>query len=252
MASLKWVINNRAYSPWYLVRYWRLLKFKLANPHIITRGMVFLGKGVEIQATPELSTMEIGRWVHIGDKNTIRCHEGRCVSATRWCSAGTTSSTPISISSWATGADGGLGYVCDFDHRMDDINLPIKDQGILKGPVRIGPDTWIATKVTILRNTTIGRGWCSARMRWSRATSRTIRSRWVRRPRSSRTASWRGTRRPPSAPSWPPRWPISSVRKPRANPACLDFPASVRVCYADTPRNCCKCARSRRRGVTRY
>ena len=49
-------------------------------------------------------------------------------------------------------------YVCDFDHRMDDINLPIKDQGIVKGPVRIGPDTWIATKVTVLRNTTIGRG----------------------------------------------------------------------------------------------
>src|SRR6478672_11147210 len=109
MASLKWVLANRAYTPWYLVRYFRLLKFKLANPHIITRGMVFLGKGVEIQATPELSTMEIGRWVHIGDK-------------------------------------------------MDDINVPIKDQGIVKGPVRIGPDTWIATKVTILRNTTVGRG----------------------------------------------------------------------------------------------
>jgi len=31
---------------------------------------------VEIQATPELSSMEIGRWVHIGDKNTIRAHEG--------------------------------------------------------------------------------------------------------------------------------------------------------------------------------
>ena len=76
MASLKWVLANRAYTPWYLVRYWRLLKFKLANPHIITRGMVFLGKNVEIQATPELSQMEIGRWVHIGDKNTIRCHEG--------------------------------------------------------------------------------------------------------------------------------------------------------------------------------
>ena len=76
MASLRWVIANRAYTPWYLVRYWRLLKFKLTNPHVITRGMVFLGKGVEIQATPELSTMEIGRWVHIGDKNTIRCHEG--------------------------------------------------------------------------------------------------------------------------------------------------------------------------------
>ncbi|MGC7268575.1 acetyltransferase, partial [Mycobacteroides abscessus subsp. abscessus] len=42
--------------------------------------------------------------------------------------------------------------------KMDDINVPIKDQGIIKGPVRIGPDTWIAAKVTILRNTLIGRG----------------------------------------------------------------------------------------------
>ena len=41
------VIANRATRPWYLVRYWRLLKFKLTNPHIITRGMVFLGKNVE-------------------------------------------------------------------------------------------------------------------------------------------------------------------------------------------------------------
>ena len=48
------VLDNKAYTPWYLVRYFRLLKFKLANPHIITRGMVFLGKGVEIEATPEL------------------------------------------------------------------------------------------------------------------------------------------------------------------------------------------------------
>ena len=88
--------------PWYLVRYWRLLKFKLANPHIITRGMVFLGKDVEIHATPELSQLEIGRWVHIGDKNTIRATRARCGSATRWCSAATTSSTPTSTSSWAT------------------------------------------------------------------------------------------------------------------------------------------------------
>jgi acetyltransferase-like isoleucine patch superfamily enzyme len=49
-------------------------------------------------------------------------------------------------------------YVCDFDHKMDNIELPIKDQGIVKTPVRIGPDTWIAAKVTILRGTRIGRG----------------------------------------------------------------------------------------------
>ncbi|MDT5221137.1 MAG: hypothetical protein QOF15_3242, partial [Mycobacterium sp.] len=62
LASLRWVLRNRAYTPWYLVRYWRLLKFKLQNPHIITRGMVFLGKNVEIHCTPELAQLEIGRW----------------------------------------------------------------------------------------------------------------------------------------------------------------------------------------------
>jgi hypothetical protein len=36
--------------------------------------------------------------------------------------------------------------------------LPIKDQGITKSPVRIGPDCWLGTKVTVLRGTTIGRG----------------------------------------------------------------------------------------------
>ncbi len=159
LASLKWVLANRAYTPWYLVRYVRLLKFKLANPHIITRGMVFLGKGVEIQATPELSTMEIGRWVHIGDKNTIRCHEGSLRFGDKVVlGRDNVINTYLDIELGDSVLMADWVYVCDFDHRMDDINVPIKDQGILKGPVRIGPDTWIATKVTILRNTTIGRG----------------------------------------------------------------------------------------------
>ncbi|OIN82736.1 acetyltransferase [Mycobacterium malmoense] len=157
--SLRWVLANRAYTPWYLVRYWRLLKFKLANPHIITRGMVFLGKDVEIHATPELAELEIGRWVHIGDKNTIRAHEGslrfgdkvvlgrdNVINAYLDVELGDS----VLMADWC--------YVCDFDHRMDDINAPIKDQGIIKSPVRIGPDTWVGVKVTVLRGTSIGRG----------------------------------------------------------------------------------------------
>jgi acetyltransferase-like isoleucine patch superfamily enzyme len=159
LASLRWVIANRAYTPWYLVRYWRLLKFKLANPHIITRGMVFLGKGVEIQATPELSQMEIGRWVHIGDKNTIRCHEGSLrIGDKVVLGRDNVINTYLDIELGDSVLMADWCYVCDFDHRMDDITVPIKDQGIIKGPVRIGPDTWVAAKVTVLRNTTIGRG----------------------------------------------------------------------------------------------
>lgn len=158
-ASLKWVITQRAYTPWYLVRYWRLLKFKLANPHIITRGMVFLGKGVEIHATPELSHLEIGRWVHIGDKNTIRAHEGSLRFGDKVVLGRDNvinAYLDIEIGDSTLMAD--WCYVCDFDHKTDNVEMPIKDQGIVKTPVRIGPDTWIATKVTVLRGTTIGRG----------------------------------------------------------------------------------------------
>ncbi|MDA0250540.1 MAG: acetyltransferase [Actinomycetota bacterium] len=158
-ASLKWVIANRAYTPWYLVRYWRLLTFKLANPHVITRGMVFLGKDVEIHATPELAQLEIGRWVHIGDKNTIRAHEGSLRLGDKVVfGRDNVINCYIDIEFGESALMADWCYVCDFDHKMDNIELPIKDQGIVKTPVRIGPDTWIATKVTILRGTTIGRG----------------------------------------------------------------------------------------------
>lgn len=139
LASLKWVLANRAYTPWYLVRYWRLLRFKLANPHIITRGMVFLGKGVEIHATPELAQLEIGRWVHIGDKNTIRAHEGSLRFGDKVVlGRDNVINTYLDIEIGDSVLMADWCYICDFDHRMDDITLPIKDQGIIKSPVRIG------------------------------------------------------------------------------------------------------------------
>ena len=49
-------------------------------------------------------------------------------------------------------------YVCDFDHRYADVHMPIKDQGIVKSPVSIGPETWIGTKVTMLRGARCGGG----------------------------------------------------------------------------------------------
>ncbi|WP_207841086.1 acyltransferase [Williamsia soli] len=157
--SLHWVIANRAYSPWYLVRYARLLRFRLANPHVVLRGMVFLGKDVEIHATPELSRMEIGRWVHIGDGNSIRCHEGSLKIGDKVVfGENNVVNTYLDIEIGASTLVADWCYICDFDHKMDDITVAIKDQGIVKGPVRIGPDTWIAAKVSVLRNTVVGRG----------------------------------------------------------------------------------------------
>ncbi|MBB3051726.1 acetyltransferase-like isoleucine patch superfamily enzyme [Prauserella isguenensis] len=157
--SLRWVLRNRAYAPWYLVRYWRLLKFRIANPHIVLRGMVFLGKNVEIHARPGYGRMEIGRWVHIGDGNAIRCHEGslRIGDKTVFGKQNVLNGyLDIEIGGSSIIAD--WVYVTDFDHVTTDINLPIKDQGIVKAPVRIGPDTWIGTKVSVLKGTRVGRG----------------------------------------------------------------------------------------------
>ncbi|HYU66336.1 MAG TPA: acyltransferase, partial [Jatrophihabitantaceae bacterium] len=46
----------------------------------------------------------------------------------------------------------------DFDHRYSDLDVPIKDQGIVKSPVRIGNDVWLGTKTTVVRGVRIGDG----------------------------------------------------------------------------------------------
>jgi acetyltransferase-like isoleucine patch superfamily enzyme len=158
-ASLRWVVRNRAYTPWYLIRYWRFLVFRVTHPHIVTEGFVFLGKNVDLYARKGYGRMVIGRWVHIGTGNALRCHEGNLRIGDK-CVFGkdNTVNCYLDIEFGATSIVADWVYVCDFDHRFDDVTRPIKDQGIVKTPVRIGPDVWMGTKVTILRGTTVGRG----------------------------------------------------------------------------------------------
>lgn len=157
--SLRWVLRNRAYTPWYLVRYWRLLRFRLANPHVVLRGMVFLGKNVDLHCRPGFGRLEIGRWVHIGDGNSIRCHEGSLRIGDKVVfGKHNTLNAYLDIELGATSIVADWVYVCDFDHVTDDVHVPIKDQGIVKAPVRIGPDTWVGVKVSVLRGSRVGKG----------------------------------------------------------------------------------------------
>ena len=159
LASLRWVIRHRAWTPFYLVRYWRFFLFKLRNPHVVTEGFVFLGRNVTLQARRGYGRLILGRWVHIGRGNAIRCHEGtlrigdKCVFG-----KDNTVNAYLDIEFGAATIVADWVYVCDFDHSFADVTVPIKDQGIVKTPVRIGPDVWLATKVTVLRGVTIGRG----------------------------------------------------------------------------------------------
>jgi acetyltransferase-like isoleucine patch superfamily enzyme len=158
-SSLRWIWRHRAWTPWYLVRYWRFFLFRLRNPHIVTEGFVFLGKHVELYARKGYGRMVIGRWVHVGNGNAIRCHEGNLRIGDK-CVFGkdNTVNCYLDIEFGAAALAADWVYICDFDHVFSDIHVPIKDQGIVKAPVRIGPDVWIGEKASVLRGVTIGQG----------------------------------------------------------------------------------------------
>jgi len=157
--GVRGLIRHRMHTP----RFWalglRFLWFKLRNPHIVTHGMVFLARGAEVRCARGLGHMEIGRMVWIGRGTAIRCHEGFLRVGDRVVFGGEDTVNcylDVEIGDDCLFAD--RVYVGDFDHRYDDPDRPIQQQGIVKSPVRIGPDCWIGEKATVLRGTTIGRG----------------------------------------------------------------------------------------------
>ena len=76
LVSIAWAWRTRSLTWWYLIRYWRLFMLRLTKPWIVTEGMVFIGRRVELYARKNYGRLIIGRWVHIGDENRLRCHEG--------------------------------------------------------------------------------------------------------------------------------------------------------------------------------
>jgi acetyltransferase-like isoleucine patch superfamily enzyme len=159
VSSLRWVVRNRAWRPWYLARYWRFAVLRLLHPEVATRGMVFLDRGVRISGRRGAGRVVLGRWVHVGARTALRCHEGTLTIGDK-----SVLGRDVSVNCYL---DVEIGdsvlvadhvYISDFDHRFEDVNVAIKDQGIVKSRVRIGRDVWLGTKVTVVRGATIGDG----------------------------------------------------------------------------------------------
>ncbi len=159
VGSLRWVVRHRAWTPWYLVRYWRFVRWRLRHRHVVTRGFVFLGRNVIVDARKGYARLELGRWVHVGDGTRLIAHEGSMRIGDK-----VVFGADVTVTGYLDVEIGGAClvaddvYVTDFDHVTTDLGRPIKDQGIVKAPVRIGPDSWLGTKVVVLRGTRIGRG----------------------------------------------------------------------------------------------
>lgn len=122
-------------------------------------GMSFLGRDVELTAPRGAGRLVVGPWCWIGDGVALRAHQGRVtVGAKAVIGGGTTVNAylDVTIGEGALIADD--VHITDFDHRTDRLDVPIKDQGIVTSPVRIGPDVWLGRGVTVLRGVDIGRG----------------------------------------------------------------------------------------------
>ncbi|MGI8695140.1 MAG: acyltransferase [Mycobacteriales bacterium] len=159
LASLRWVVAHRAWTPWHLRCCLRFAALRLRYPHIVTEGFVFLGRGARVRARRGFGRLIIGPWVHIGAGTSIRCHEGTMrIGAKAVFGADVTVNGYLDIEFGAATLIADDVYVCDFDHRTGDRTRPIKDQGIVTAPVRIGPEVWIGTKAVVLRGVRIGRG----------------------------------------------------------------------------------------------
>jgi acetyltransferase-like isoleucine patch superfamily enzyme len=159
LSSLRWIIRHRAYTPWYLVRYWRFLMFRLRNRNVVARGLVFMDRGVEIYARRGYGRIVLGRWLHLGVDTALRCHEGTLtVGDKSVLGRGVSINCYLDIEIGAATLFADDIYVSDFDHKFNDLTMPIKDQGISKSRVRIEPDVWIGTKVTVARGVVIGEG----------------------------------------------------------------------------------------------
>lgn len=153
------MVRHRAWTPWYLVRYARLLALRVRHPEVVLEGLVFLGRGVQVRGRPGYGRVVLGSWVHVGDRTRLIAHEGTLRVGEKAVFGRETLITcylDVEVGGRTLVAD--WVYVTDFDHRFDDMTTPIKDQGITKSPVRIGPDSWLGTKASVLRGSVIGQG----------------------------------------------------------------------------------------------
>ena len=161
--AVRVAVTRRMTTPQYLTLYRRALahRFRAAatGHHVEFQGMLFTGRRVELRARPGHGRLVIGPWCWIGNDNKLRSHEGQLTLGAKVVLGRdnvVNSYLDVEIGDASILAD--WIYGCDFDHRFDRLDIPIKDQGIVTAPTRIGGDVWVGEKATILKGVDVGQG----------------------------------------------------------------------------------------------
>ena len=146
---------NRRYGQ-LLGRYLRRRFFTTAGWRWRTNGLVFFGRGLELEIAVK-GRVDFGRFVWIGDKTKIRCHEGRVEIGDK-----TVMGQECTISAYQHVR---IGQQCviadramfiDFDHGVVEVERPIRQQGIYKRDVIVGSNVWVGYGACVLRGVSVG------------------------------------------------------------------------------------------------
>jgi acetyltransferase-like isoleucine patch superfamily enzyme len=146
---------NRRYGQ-LLGRYLRRRLFTGAGRRWHTNGLVFFGRGLELEIAAK-GRVDFGRFVWIGDKTKIRCHEGRVEIGDK-----TVIGQECTISAYQHVRIGRQCVIADrsmfidFDHGVVEVERPIRLQGIYKRDVIVGSNVWIGYGACVLRGVSVG------------------------------------------------------------------------------------------------
>jgi acetyltransferase-like isoleucine patch superfamily enzyme len=156
---IRFLARNRMLTPRYArlaLRYARRRFLTLAGWRWETDGLLFLGRGLQIQIGKR-GRVWFGRFVWIGDGTKIRCHEGEVIIGEK-----TVLGQECTISAYKHVRIGEQCVIADramfidFDHGVVEVERTIREQGIYKRDVDVGSNVWIGYGACILRGVQVG------------------------------------------------------------------------------------------------
>jgi hypothetical protein len=152
-----WALRNRAFTRHHLLSYLRMARASARCPALRFEGPCFIGPDVRFEVREGYARLVVGAYTHFGAHARVRAHEGTLrIGSKSVIGIRNTINCWLDISVGSACLFGDDVYICDFDHVTTSLDVPIKDQGIVKSPVRIGDDVWLGTKVVVTRGTDIG------------------------------------------------------------------------------------------------
>jgi acetyltransferase-like isoleucine patch superfamily enzyme len=156
---IRFLVRNRMLTLRYArlaVRYARRRLLTSAGWRWETDGLLFLGKGLQIQIGKR-GRLRLGRFVWVGDGTKIRCHEGEVIIGDK-----TVLGQECTISAYKHVRIGEQCVIADramfidFDHGIVEVERPIRQQGIYKRDVDVGSNVWIGYGACVLRGVRVG------------------------------------------------------------------------------------------------